>query len=63
MKPIDLTKTLKPYKYGWVAIDEKNNKVVAHAESFGKISERMKNCENVYLLPASDNYFGFITQA
>lgn len=60
MTPIDLTKTLLPYKTGWVAIN-KNNKVVAHAENFSTISEKVKNKKDILLIPASKNYFGFIT--
>lgn len=58
MTPIDLTKTLLPYKAGWVAIN-KNNTVVAHAESFKSISEKIKNRKDILLIPASKNYFGF----
>ena len=62
MKPVDLTKTLKPYKSGWVAINQKNFKVVAHTKSFGAICEKTKEKKNIFLMPASNNYFGFITQ-
>lgn len=61
MKTIDLTKSLKSYTSGWVALDEKNN-VVAQAKSFRDISEKVKDKKSeVILMPASDNYFGFIT--
>lgn len=59
-KPIDLSKTLAPYTSGWVALD-KNNEVVASAKDFESICERAKDVEGVLLIPASKNYFGFIT--
>lgn len=65
MKAVDLTKTLKPYKSGWVAINKTTNKVVAHAETFETISKRIEKADakNLLLVPASDRYFGFITLA
>lgn len=62
MKAIDLTKTLKPYNSGWVAINKKNKKVVAHAKSFKAVLEKAKRGKDVLLIPASDKYFGFITR-
>lgn len=63
MKAVDLTKQLKPYKSGWVAI--LNNKVVAHAKSFElvikKINKFKKSSKDILLVPASENYFGFVT--
>ena len=56
----DLTKTLKPYKSGWIAINSKKE-VVAHAETFEKISEKVAEKDDVLLLPAAEDYFGFIT--
>ena len=63
MKPINLKNTLKPYKFGGGAINDKTDKVVAHANSFDEISKRMKKGKDIYLMPAADNYFGFITPA
>ncbi|MBI3379986.1 hypothetical protein HY029_04480 [Candidatus Gottesmanbacteria bacterium] len=61
MTPIDLTKKLKKYKSGWVALD-KNHHIVAHAKTFSDIEKKVQGKkESVTLLPASDNYFGFIT--
>lgn len=63
MKAVDLTQQLKPYKSGWVAIF--NNKVVAHAKSFELIAEKVKAlkkpAKDILLIPASKNYFGFVT--
>lgn len=61
MSPIDLSKSLKKYKKGWVAIDKKTLKVVAQAVSFAGISAKIKNIKNIILIPASANYYGFIT--
>lgn len=61
MKAIDLRDALKPYTKGWVAINTKSNKVVAHADSFKTIAEEVKKLKNVLLVPASKNYFGFVT--
>ncbi|MBI4092263.1 MAG: hypothetical protein HY427_03605 [Candidatus Levybacteria bacterium] len=59
--PRDLTKSLSGYKTGWVAVNTKG-KVVSHAKTFKEISEEVKKTkEDISLLPASDNYFGFIT--
>lgn len=63
MKAVNLTKALKPYKSGWVAI--LNNKVIAHAKSFdlviAKVSKLEKSTKDILLVPASKNYFGFVT--
>lgn len=63
MKGVDLTKQLKPYNSGWVAIF--NNKVIVHAKTFELIIEKVKKLKkprkDVLLIPASKNYFGFIT--
>lgn len=61
MRALDLTKLLKPYKSGWVAINTKSKKVVAHEKDFEKISNRVKDSEDVLLVPASQKYFGFVT--
>ena len=63
MKAVDLTKQLKPYKSGWVAI--LNNEVIAHAKSFELVIERVnklkKSTKDILLIPGSKNYFGFVT--
>ncbi len=40
MTTIDLTKKLKNYKTGWVALDEHNN-VTAHAKTYKEIEEKV----------------------
>lgn len=59
MKTVNLTKILKPYKSGWVAINQKN-RVVAHAKTFAAVSNKVKKNEDVFLVPVSQNYFGFM---
>ena len=61
MNAIDLRKTLKSHSQGWVAINNKNKKVVAHAKTFASISKKVSGLKDVFLMPASKNYFGFVT--
>lgn len=63
MNAIDVKIELKKYKKGWVALNS-GNKVVEHAMSFESICDRVNKYEdkkNLLIIPASDNYFGFIT--
>ena len=59
-KAVDLTKALTPYSSGWVAID-KNFNVVNHAKDFTSICKAISKRRDLLLVPASKNYFGFIT--
>ena len=61
MNAIDLRQALKPYSKGWLAIDKKNKKVVAHAKTFASISKKIEGIKDIFLVPASKNYFGFVT--
>lgn len=61
MNAVDLRQALKPYSEGWLAIDKKNKKVVAHAKTFALISKKAKGIRDIFLVPASKNYFGFVT--
>ena len=61
MTPIDLTKTLKKYKSGWVAIDETKRTVVAHAKDFSEINKKVSGKKNIFIMAATKEYFGFIT--
>lgn len=60
MKALDLTKVLKPYKSGWLAVDHKK-KVIAHEQTFAEISNKVKGNRDVYLVSVSKDYFGFVT--
>lgn len=61
MKVLDLTETLKKYKSGWVAIDEKKQKVVSYGKDFAAINRKIKNEKNVFIMSVSSSYRGFIT--
>ena len=61
MKPVNLTKSLNKYKRGWVALDQKN-RIVAHEQTFALIIEKIKGNKNLFLVPASKKYFGFVTE-
>ena len=61
MNVIDLSKALKSYSEGWVAVDKKSNKVIAHAKTLSLISKKIKGIKNIFLVPASKDYFGFVT--
>lgn len=63
MKILDLTKALKKYKSGWVAIDKKKQVVVAYARDFTSINKKVTKKSGVFIMPASQEYFGFITRA
>ncbi|MBI4129804.1 hypothetical protein HY468_00655 [Candidatus Roizmanbacteria bacterium] len=60
MKPIDLTKPLRKYKSGWVALDDKK-RVVAYAKTFADLMKKVKENPGIFAVPASNNYFGFVT--
>lgn len=60
MTPLNLSKTLRTYKSGWVAVD-KNQKVVAHAKSFKEIAKKAQDQKDVFLMPAAKDYFGYLT--
>ena len=61
MNTFDFTQILKGYKKGWVAIDEKEKKVVAQGKDFNEINKKVKEKRNVVLMSTSEDYFGFIT--
>lgn len=61
MNAIDLRKTLQSYSRGWIAIDKKNKKVIAHAKTFKLVSRKVEGIKDIFLIPASKNYFGFVT--
>lgn len=62
MRAVDLTKTLKSYTSGWVAVDERTNRVIEHAKDFRLIAEKVRGRKDILLIPASRTYFGFITK-
>ena len=61
MKVLNFSQITKPYKSGWLAIDQKTPKVVAHAGTYQSIVKKIGKKKDIILLPASENYFGFVT--
>lgn len=63
MKKIDLSKVLKEYKKGWIALSEDYKKVLYQSNNFSSLMDKVEQAgiENrVVLMPASKNYRGFI---
>lgn len=63
LKPIDLTKSLRPYKSGWVALSKDYKKVVFTGKTFLSLMKKVekgKQKENVVLLPVIRNFRGFV---
>lgn len=42
MKPIDLTKILKPFKSGWVALSKDYKKVLGHGKTLEQAEKQAK---------------------
>ena len=61
-KNYDLSDLLAPYKHGWVALNKEQTQVIAHAEIFAAINDKIKDYDpNAVILSAvSDfqHYFG-----
>ena len=61
----NLAKLLEPYKTGWVALNRAETKVLAHADIFAEINDKIKdrNPDEVVLFPLGHtrSYFvGFL---
>lgn len=60
-KNYDLSKLLEPYKQGWVALNREETEVLAHADTFAAINDKVKDCDpdEVVLFPLghSRSYF------
>lgn len=63
MQAINLSKLLKGFSSGWVAISSDYKKVLASGKSLKQVTEKIKklNREDVVLLPVAKNYRGFVT--
>ena len=64
-KNYDLSNLLAPYKKGWVALNEQETEVLAHADTFAAINDKIKgyNPGEVILFPLghTQSYFvGFV---
>ena len=58
----DLTKLLKKYKQGWVALNQQQTKVLAHARTFTQVNEKIKDQdpEEVVLFPLGNTQSYFV---
>lgn len=65
MQTINLSKILKNFTSGWVAITSDYKKVVASGRTLKEVTNKvLKEKQNdVVLIPASRNYRGFVTSA
>lgn len=61
-KNYDLSKLLASYKNGWVALNKEQTKVLAHADTFAAINEKIKDYDpkKVVLSAVSDFYSYFV---
>jgi hypothetical protein len=60
MKTINLTKLTEKYKSGWIAVNKKA-KVITKAKNFESLSNKVNGKKNIYLLPITSKWFGYIT--
>ena len=63
MQTVNLTKILKNYSSGWVALSSDYKKVVASGKTLEEVTnkvERQKRSD-IVLIPASKNYRGYVT--
>lgn len=65
MQTINLSKLLKNFSSGWVAITSDYKKVIAFGKTLKEVTKEVKkqNRDDVVLIPASKNYRGFVTSA
>lgn len=63
MQTINLSKILRNFTSGWVAITSDYKKVVAFGKTLKEVTDKVsKEKQNdVVLIPASRNYRGFVT--
>ncbi len=65
MQTINLSKILKNFSSGWVAITPDYKRVVASGRTLKEVTDKVlkEKQDDVVLIPASKNYRGFITSA
>lgn len=63
MQTVNLSKLLKNFSSGWVAITSDYKKVIASGNTLKEVTEKVKkqNRDDVVLIPAAKNYRGFVT--
>lgn len=65
MRSINLSKILKNFTSGWVAISADYKKVVASGKTLKEVTNKIENNlkDKVVLISASKNYRGYVTTA
>lgn len=65
MQTINLSKLLKDFSSGWVAITSDYKKVLASGETLKEVTEEVRKLRrnDAVLIPAAKNYRGFVTSA
>jgi len=63
MQTINLSKILKNFSSGWVAITSDYKKVVASGKTLKEVNQKVlqQKRDDVILIPDSKNYRGFVT--
>lgn len=63
MKTTDLSKVLRNFSSGWVAITSDYSKVVASGKSLKEVSQAVEKQkrDDVFLISVAKNYRGFVT--
>ncbi len=61
MTPIDLTKLLKKYTSGWVALTSDYSRVVAYSKKFIDLQKKVKDKKNIVVIQAFDNYYNYVS--
>ncbi len=62
MQVINLIKTLKNYKSGWVSISKDNKKVIASAKTLEVLLVKLKKMNNPegYIMKAAKDYSSYV---
>ena len=63
MQTVNLSKLLKNFSSGWVAITADYTKIVASGKTLKGVTKAVEkqNRDDVILIPATKNYRGFVT--
>lgn len=61
MNTINLSKLLKNFSSGWVAITSDYKKVIASGKTLKEVSGKVAGRTDVVLVSASKNYRGYVT--
>ncbi|MDP3974266.1 MAG: DUF5678 domain-containing protein [Candidatus Daviesbacteria bacterium] len=63
MQTVNLSKLLKNFSSGWVAMTADYKRVVASGETLKEVSDKVEKQkrEDVVLIPAAKNYRGYVT--